>query len=378
VKLSRSLAVVGGLVLSVVSAVGLASPASAAYSNDPITRAWVPDGSVHSSLSTPSNLIVGGAFFGGGGIAALSPSDGGLMWSAVADGDVRAMALSSDGTTLFVGGGFSHVNGMLHRHLAAINVADGSVLPTWKANAGGMVRDLVVSGDTLFVGGTFAKIGGVTQKGLGAITASTGKLIPQFTNFVNKPVYGLAITDSSLIAVGRFTMVNGGPIRQSIASFDLATYQLNSWAPPRLCSGCDNYWDVLVDGTNAYVATAGSGGNFGAFNLADGSNPWPYVHTDGDVQALGVTGDGLVYIGGHFGQYVGNINNPRTVMAAVNPIDGTVDQDFHPRIYQTYTGVWTIASTPGVLYGGGDFSGVGVGPDQTSNHVPFLVAFAAL
>ena len=375
-KSSRSVAVIAGLVVALVATFGVTSPASAQYSNEPLTLAWQADGPIHSSLGTPSSLYVGGLLFGGtGGVAALDPATGALQWSVTTNGDVRAMALSSDGTTLFVGGGFSVANGVTHRHLAAINIADGTVLPKWKAAATGMVRDLVVTGDTLFVGGAFGKIGGVDQKGLGALTASTGKLIPAFAHHTDRNVDGLAITGNTLIAVGNFTLIDGTQRRSSLASFNLTTYALNSWAPRRLCNGCNSYWDVQTDGTNAYVGTSGFGGHIAAFNLVTGNQPWHDVFTDGDVQTVYLAPDGLLYVGGHFGQFVGSTNNPRTLMAAVNPSNGFVDQNFHPRFFELYPGVWTITSTPGALFGGGDFNGVGTGPNETNNHVPFLAGF---
>ncbi len=373
-KFSRSLAAVGGLALAIVGSVGLALPASAAYNSDnPLSRGFVADGPVHSSLGSANKVFVGGLFLGGGGVAALDPATGAASWTLPTNGDVRALALSSDGMTLFIGGAFTTAGGATHRHLAAVDAVNGTVIASWKASTGGMVRDMVVRGDTLYVGGTFAKINSLSEKGLGAIVASTGKSLPGFTAFTDKNVWGMALTPSSLIITGNFLAVNG-QARSSIAAIDLGTNQLTSWAPRRLCSGCNSYWDVVVDGTNAYVGTSGPGGNLGAFNLVTGNNPWRYVHADGDVQAVGMTGDGLIYIGGHFGQYVGDRSIPRGIMAAVNASSGQVDPNFHPRLYGTYPGMWTITSAPGVLYGGGDFTGAGT----PNNKVPYLVAFAGI
>ncbi len=375
-KRSRSWAVVIGAATVLVGTLGVAAPADATYTNEPLSRAWQADGPVHSSVGAGSVVYVGGKFNGGGGIAALSSSNGALLWSASTNGDVRALTVSSDGSRVFAGGAFTTVNGTTHRHLVALDSSSGDVVANWKASTGGMVRDLVTTGDTLFVGGTFAKINGATEKGLGALIASTGKSAPGFTNAVDKNVYGLALTPTTVIATGNFTLANGQS-RLSIAAFNLNTYALTSWAPRRLCSGCNSYWDIAVDGTNAYVGTSGPGGNLGAFNLTTGSNPWRYVHADGDVQAVSLSSDGLLYIGGHFGQFVGNSNNPRTVLAAVNPANGSVDQAFHPRMYGLYPGAWTISTTNGVLWGGGDFNGTGAGANQANNHVPYLTAFAA-
>ena len=45
-----------------------------------------------------------------------------------ANNDVRALALSADGSTLYAGGNFNTVNGVTHRHVAALNTADHSLV----------------------------------------------------------------------------------------------------------------------------------------------------------------------------------------------------------------------------------------------------------
>jgi hypothetical protein len=376
----RSCSVVAGVVLSLVGALGLASPADAIYTSEPIARAWTADGAVHSSVAAGSVIYLGGKFNGGGGIVALDSSTGALIWSLPANGDVRAMALSSDGNTLFVGGHFSTVNGQTHRKLAAIDVTGvvtgtpGTVLPDWKASASGPVRDLVVTGDTLFVGGHFTKINGLTQRGLGAIIASTGQPLPGFTTYVNAHVYGLALTSTHLVFSGSFTLVNGNQPRSSLAAVSLSTFQLSGWAPRRVCTDCDNYWDVVVSGGNAIVAVSGFGGYVNAFSLSSGNTSWR-VFADGDVQTLHLASDGLLYIGGHFGEFVGSSNNDRELMAALNPANGSVDPNFHPHFYKKYPGVWTIAETPGMLWGGGDFTGTR--QNGRNNRVPFYAAFSS-
>ena len=74
------------------------------------------------------------------------------------------------------------------------------------------------------------------------------------------------------------------------------------WSPAKLCSNCDQYWDVQTDGTNAYVATSGNAA--GAFRLATGQPTWKTIRGTGDFQAAWVPGDGRVYYGGHFGEGV--------------------------------------------------------------------------
>jgi hypothetical protein len=381
---TRRLAFLTPFATVVATGLGFATPAHASYTEQPVSVAWNPAGPVHSSVSRDGVVYVGGKLDGIGGIAAVDATTGALLWMLPANKDVRALTLSPDGSRLFAGGSFTAVDGQTSKHLAAIDVADHSLITSWKGRAAGMVRDLVVSGDTLFVGGTFTSVNGVASKGIGAVSATNGARITTFNHAVDFGVMGLALTPDTLLMVGTFTQVDGHP-RAQIAAIDLAVdltpYSLTSWAPDRFCSGCDTYWDVQTDGTYAYVGAAGSGGNFAAFDLATGEQRWPYVHADGDVQAVWLPGDGRVYLGGHFAISIYNTGSPEsfvpvTVLAAVDLATGQPDAVFNPRIYKTYPGAWTLTSTPDKLWVGGDFTGEQV--SGRNNKKPYLAAYPGI
>jgi len=373
---TRGVAILVTAAASVATVLGSATAAHANYTKEPVSLAWHPAGPVHSSVSRGGVVYVGGKLDGTGGIAAVSATTGDLLWLLHASNDVRALALSGDGTRLFAGGSFTAVNGQTRKHLAAINVADHSLVSPWKGTASGMVRDLVVRGDTVFAGGTFAKSDGVANKGIAAISATTGVRVTTFSHSVDLGVMGLALTSNTLVLSGTFTAVDGKP-RASLAAIDLSTYALTSWAPARFCS-CATYWDVQTDGTWAYVASSGSGGNFAAYNLVTGAQRWRYVHADGDIQAVWLPGDGKVYVGGHFGQQIYRTGSsasavPATLLAAIDPTTGLPDPNFTPKIYKTYPGVWTLTSTTNRLWVGGDFTGEL--QNGVNNHKPYLAAY---
>jgi hypothetical protein len=362
---------------TIVTVLGLAAPALASYTNDPITLGWNPAGPVHSSVSGNGVVYVGGKLDGTGGIAALDAASGNLLWQIPANGDVRALTLSADGSRLYAGGGFNTVDGVTHKHLVVISTADHSIVSPWKGVASGMVRDLVLNGDTLFVGGAFAKLNGVAGKGIGAVNATTGVRDSTFNHAADADVEGLTLTPSALLLVGKFLTIDGQP-RASLAAIDLSDYSLSSWAPRRFCSGCDTYWDVQTDGTWAYVGASGAGGNFAAINLATGAQRWAYVHADGDIQAVFLAGDGKAYLGGHFGTSIYNVATSRTqvavtVVAAVDISTGQPDPNFTPHIFKHYPGCWTFSSTLGKLWVGGDFTGEL--QNGKNNHKPYLAAY---
>jgi hypothetical protein len=373
---TRALTFLGTVGTAVAVVLGFPSPALASSQPEPVTLGWHPAGPVHSSVSAGGVVYLGGKLDGTGGIAAVSAATGNLLWLLPANNDVRALALSPDGTRLFAGGSFTAVTGQTRRHLAAINTSDHSLVTPWKGTASGMVRDLVVSGGTVYAGGTFTSLGGAASKGIGAFSATTGARVT-FNHSVDQGVMGLALTSNKLLLSGTFTQVDGQP-RASLAAIDLSTDALTSWAPARFCSSCATYWDVQTDGTWAYVGSSGSGGNFTAFNLATGAQRWRYVHADGDIQAVWLPGDGKVYVGGHFGQQIYRTGPSggavaATLVAAIDPATGLPDPSFTPKIYTTYPGVWALTSTPNRLWVGGDFTGEL--QNGINNHQPYLAAY---
>jgi hypothetical protein len=373
------------VVTAVATVLGLAAPANAAYNTQAIALPWNPAGAVHASLAGNGVVYLGGKLDGTGGIAAVDPATGNLLWMVPANKDVRALALSADGSTLYAGGTFSTVDGATHRHLVAIDVASHTVVAKWKAGAAGEVRDLLVHGNDLYVAGKITSVAGVTQRGLGAVNAATGKYDPAFAFSADNDVLGMTMAGNLLLISGAFTHVNGAP-RSELASIDLATNTLTSWAPAKLCTSCDQYWDVVTDGTNAYVGTSGLQGFLGAYNLTTGRQPWQIVSADGDVQALSLDSDGRLYYGGHFAHWTQsgyasfNPRNPTAVtnVAALFTATGQIDGSFNPRIYKPYPGVWTITITGGKLWVGGDFGGEGVPNSKgvvVNNKKPFLAAY---
>jgi hypothetical protein len=354
------------------------SPANAQYEREPISLAWHPAGPVHSSVSTGGVVYLGGTIDATHGyIAAVDAGSGALLWQLPTDEDVRALALSANGSTLYAGGQFTTVDGVSHRRVVAINTSDHSLVSGFKGSAPGGVRDLAVHGNDLYVGGriTTNASGGI-EGGVGALNATTGAKDSSFAFTVNNDVLGLALTGNRLIVSGRFTQVNGAA-RNELASIDLTTNTLQSWAPAKLCSNCDQYWDVQTDGTNAYVATSGNAG--GAFSLATGSPAWPTIRGTGDFQAVWLPGDGRVYYGGHFGAGVWSQGNPglevddARMLVSVSIATGLPQSDWTPYLYTSYPGVWCFTSTPGKLWVGGNFTGEQV--NGANNHQPYVAAY---
>ncbi|WP_126688267.1 hypothetical protein [Nocardioides ferulae] len=99
------------------------------------------------------------------------------------DGTVRSLAVSPDGRTLYVGGAFSRANWSARRDLAAFDLTTGE-LTSWApvvsdnvSNEALRVVSLAVSGDgsRVFLAGPFRKVNGAVAQGFMAVDASTGQ-----------------------------------------------------------------------------------------------------------------------------------------------------------------------------------------------------------
>ncbi|SEK38780.1 PQQ enzyme repeat-containing protein [Blastococcus sp. DSM 46786] len=345
---------------------GLAPAASAAYGTEPVGPAWVPDGGVHAVVAGGSTVYVGGSFTGG--VAALDAGTGALKWRGSANADVRALALTSDGTRLLLGGAFTTVGGTTHRKLAAVNAATGAVDNTFKPAVGGTVRDIVVVGTTAYFGGQFTQHNGAAQGGLGAVSTTTGKRVTTFTASTNGQVYSLGTNGTRLFFGGKFTTVNGQP-RNYLASATLSSDTVDAWAPPMACSGCNVIWDLTVDAARNRVYTAGR--NAGGLYILDTNSSTPIYRLggfNGDTQALTLAPDGRLYVGGHFVS-VGGVTR---MLVAEFDVSGTkpVLGPFSANFVTVWPGVWAMASSSSRLYVGGDFTQAG-----TQKKFPYFAMF---
>jgi outer membrane protein assembly factor BamB len=360
-KLLRLAASVASMcAMSVALAVTSAAPASAAYAPTPVgPTGWVPDGPVLAVVTSGSSVFVGGTFTGG--FAALDATTGALLWTGHADGGVRALAMSADGTHLIAGGGFLTVDGAAHRKLASINAATGVAESQWRGSAGGMVRDIQVVGDTAYFGGTFSKHNGIVQRGLGAVSVTTGKAVTSFTAATDGDVYALATDGTRLAVGGKFTNLNG-QARNGLGSVTLAGGSLDAWKPAPPCSTCLKYWDLALDSGMVYGVGRNSGAAV-ALDFTTGALRWRAA-ANGDAQAVAVAG-GKVYVGGHF-TLIGTPQPqvPRFILAALDQATGALDPDFTPSFVTSYPGIWALAATPTRLYAGGYFTAAGPTPPK--------------
>ncbi len=202
-------------------------------------------------------------------LAEFDGSTGNLLpFDPTLDGQVTALAVSPDGKTLYVGGSFTHADGAYHAYLAAFDTSTGALISTWKPSATAAVLSLAVSpdGSTLYVGGNFTKLDGVARSNIGAINAATGTLVTSYKPSVNGSVTTVAVAadDSQVLIGGYFTTFNG-VTQQAIGATNPTTGASMIWGLPAKFvpnhTGCvSDVKDIVISGSTAYIAAEGTGG----------------------------------------------------------------------------------------------------------------------
>ena len=240
-------------------------------------------------------------------LAAFNASTGALLsFAPTLDGQVTALAVSPDGSTLYAGGSFTHADGVFHGYLAAFSTSTGALVSTWKPAGGGSVLSIAPSpdGSEIYLGGNFTKMDAVVRNRVAAVTAATGALEP-WAPVVNGSVTSVAVApdDSRVLVGGYFTTFNG-VTQQSIGSTNPATGVSEPWAATIVpnFSGCvSEVKDIVISGSTAYIADEGTGGGCfdgdWAANVSDGALVWQNACL-GATQSVAVL-NGLLYKASH-------------------------------------------------------------------------------
>lgn len=243
-----------------------------------------------------------------------------------------ANSVDTDGSSVFIGGTFSTVNGQTARRVAKLTSA-GALVPGLKApNAA--VNEVVVRGNRLYIGGAFTNVGGTTspRNALAAFNKDTGALLADvnvaFTGQYNGGTtlikrFDLTPDGTKLAAVGNFTTV-GGVQHEQLAIVDTpptGAATVSSWSTDRYDrarNSCANVFDTFMrdidfapDGSYFAVTTTGAfAGGSSSGTLCDTTSRWEtagtgnrnptwVAYTGGDTTyGVAITG-GAVYVGGH-------------------------------------------------------------------------------
>jgi hypothetical protein len=352
----------------------LASPALADMSKVPDDTVEA-DGRVSAIVRAGDRVYLGGSFtqltskdgttVARNFLAAIDANTGEIVtdWNPNANGSVRAMVLSEDGSRLYIGGTFTNVGGHARNRLAAIDLATGTIDGRWNAGANGTVRALAVSANRIYLGGDFTKVKGQTRTHLAKLDGTTGALDPTWNPSADRihRIYGsvraLAFSEdgSRLYAGGYFGSISGQQTGNLVA-LDPTTGAVDSGFRPNDSNG------ILCLAVSAGRVFAGTGDNLEgieAFDASTGQRDWylgygSHTSQEGDVQAMAV-GDGTLYAGGHFTKMHDQVRNR---LVAVDAATGVIDTQWTPKANGGSLGVWAMAWYDTQLYVGGDFTSI--------------------
>jgi hypothetical protein len=417
------------------------------------TFAPVIEGLINAIKLSPDKgtLYLGGTFTKVGGvtynnIAAVDARTGAAIttFNPNANGRVRTMALSASGGILYFGGTFTKVDGVTYNRIAAVATSTGAALSTFNPNADGEVHALVLTSDesTLYMGGTFGRAGGLSRYGVAKIATSNGNVnssfIPNFTvlsgivsshgvfslalsanegtlylggsfhlegasndslsavstsngariatfspkisgtNGVSE-VWGMALapTGGTLYISGWFSFVGDSATRVAAVSSStgailttykwpdkLITYNNSVVASYPLLFETEIKLAISPNGAALYLlgAYAKSTGvaNFitKSLNPTTGTLASPFITTNGPVSAIAGSADGAtLYVGGNFLNIGTEVYN---TLAAVTTASATLVRSFKPNPnYPSEVKALALSADGGTLYLGGSFTSLG-------------------
>ncbi|MFL5847186.1 MAG: hypothetical protein ACJ762_21115 [Solirubrobacteraceae bacterium] len=360
-----------------------AVPASATLPPDqPDAGAWVPDGSINAVVRSGGSTWVSGYFnwWGPwtGSAASVSVADGAPManFPKVAGGYVQAIEPDGSGGA-YLAGDFHFVGGAPRDGLAHVG-ADGVLDPAFAPPVVGQVRAMQLSSDgtSLFLGGRFDSIAGQARHNLAAV-AAVGGALRSWSGCVTDP--GNASDDDTVFALesstdGASLLVGGNfngagtqagcssSVRVNAAAFSQTTGTLTSWAP----SPTDTVLTMSASSTVVYM-----GGRF--TQIGTNNQPRHYLamvsqstgaaalwgpDPDGPIHSVSVIGT-TVYAGGLF-HTIGHNQLGRTSVAAIDSAGNATAFDAHfandPVYNFTVAYAVVVTSAPQRIVVGGNFT----------------------
>jgi hypothetical protein len=301
-------------------------------------------------------------------IAAFNTSNGApVSFAPNIDGNIRSMAVSRNGSTLYVGGLFSHVNGVSRSHAAAFNTSTGA-LTAWNPAATGNVLALAVSADgsTVYMGGSFAKVKGNAHSRLAAVNATTGE-DRSWAASADGTVFAIALSpDGSRVIVGGNFDHLDGVAQHGIGAVDPITGAMEPWAYDPVSSTSAVKTIVTDNSGHAFIGAEGTGGGVfdGTFavNYLSGSKLW-FDNCLGATQSLVLLG-GWLYDGSHMHDCQGQVpggppqqTNTWWHLTVESPTDGHIGHWF-PYTTGNPLGPKTMTTDGTQLFVGGDFTNV--------------------
>ena len=291
-------------------------------STDPLPTAQI-DGVVWDQV------IVGNTVFVGGSFAAARPAGSapgvntvprshllsynlqtGVLtsWAPTLNAQVRALDVSPDGSTLYVVGQFTTVNGSPRNRIAAFDIATGAVKPSVATGANGQIYAVTASASTVYFAWQFSSVNGTQRPGgAAAVSAATGSIQPWAPVLAGGRAFALEVApdESRVVIAGSFTSLNGNDRPgYGMGAVDTNSGASVSWTiDPSIRNAGDNSAIYNLDSTATHVF--GTGYSFGGGGVLEGAfkASWSGALTwiedcRGDSYSIAAAAD-VVYVAGH-------------------------------------------------------------------------------
>jgi hypothetical protein len=293
------------LTLTAAGLIGLVAPAPAAHADtaptDPATPMTVSadalptvqiDGVVWNQVVSGNTVYAGGSFTNarpaGAAVGTNQTPRGNLLAYDITTGNlittfapnlnqqVKGLALSPDGSRLYVAGNFTQANGVNRYRLAAFSTATGQLISSFAPVLDFRSTSVIATDTTVYVAGAFSTANNQVRSRLAAFRASDGALLPwnpAADDTVNTMV--MAPDQSKIIIGGVFKNVSGTPA-YGMAAIDPVSGAVLPWAATNLIRNAGAnaaITNLRTDGTKIYGSgyVFGSGGNLEGIFAADPS-----------------------------------------------------------------------------------------------------------
>ncbi|MFJ2880721.1 LamG-like jellyroll fold domain-containing protein [Streptomyces sp. NPDC086796] len=213
---------------------------------------------------------------------------------------VRALALSPDQKTLYVGGQFGSVSGVGVSNFAAIDTATCTPRKDFKVSVTATVRALAVTADTVYLGGDFNSVAGETRNKFAAVT--TGAVLKPWKANTDEVGRAVELTpDGKHVLIGGDFFTVNGTTSHALAVVDATTGAVAKSYPAGFIPDTSTVQDLATDATGFYTANEGTGGGVFdgriALNLSNFEQRWRDTCL-GATQAVQVH-NGVLYSGSH-------------------------------------------------------------------------------
>jgi hypothetical protein len=285
-------------------------------------------------------------------LAAFDAHTGALLpWNPGANNTVRTLAVSQDGSVIFVGGEFTQVGGQTRAHVAEVQAATigagTGVVSRWSAAVDAQVWGMTVLSGTLYIGGDFRHVDGQERLHVAAVSTASGALSTVWTPRANSSVHVIAVSPAGdrLFIGGAFTLFNRR-LEPHLVTVTTTGGALLPWAS----HPGGTVKSFTANATTLFEGDAGGGGHVRAYALGSGRLKWTNTG-NGDVERI-VAYQGSLIVGGHFTSFGAFVARH---LVALSQTTGKVEPSWHPSADSVH-GVFGLNAYGQDVYVGGDFT----------------------